>query len=307
VAQGDNVQPAAYTPPPMPNAPPIPQTVHTGASFDQSGDATKPIPDQPPQARFANYDQTFLQTLNPAMAAKVQAIAEYREKPLTVGARGGSTGILNQQIMAAVRRYSKGTYDDTMYDTVNKLRKEYSSGTTGKNMTAINTVYGHIGDLYDAGAVLANNNPTVVQGWVNKIREQVGGEAGAKITSFDTAKTAVGDELARAMKGSAMSDKEIERWESLFSNAKTPEQLQAAVAEAYRLLDKREKAVHFGWKSATGFDYGRDFISPENRAKRDYVMKNPLRSGGGTTTAPGGGGATPNPYETEMRKRGLLP
>jgi hypothetical protein len=275
--------------------------------FDENGDPVGggqvPVPMAP---SFPGYNQDFLKTLSPEVAREVKAIAEYDRKPYTIGQRGGIYNRRNLMVMDLVNKYTNGTYQEGDFGVRNAVKKEFSqAGQTGKNMTAMDTLYGHVGDLYGAAQALQSGNVTKLNEWAQAIRSQTGDP---RVIDFNTARTAVADEMARAMKGAAISDTEIAHWKELFNAADAPEKVQAVIARSFHLLDEREKAIKNKYRIDMKQDYG-DFISPANRAKRNMILANPLTSAGANpdaaTPVTGGGGAKPTPQEAleELRKR----
>jgi len=171
-------------------------------------------------------------------------------------------------------------------------------------MMASDAAYGHIGDMYDAAAALENVGSPFANRILNSISTHMTGNP--KLTSFETVRTAVSDEMARAMKGAAISDTEIAHWKALWDGANTKESIQAAIVEGQSLLSRREAAIKNKFKIDTGRDYP-DFISQPNRDKAEYIRKNPLRTG--VTVIPqegggsGGGGGSPPPAGRNFNPR----
>lgn len=298
---------------PMPPAPGAPATAAappppaaTPVRFDPDGNPISGTVPPPIPPKFSSYDEDFLKTLSPEVAREVKTIAEYDRKPYTTGGqRGGLYSRRNIGIMDLVNRYTGGTYSESDYNVRKDVKKEFSqAGQTGKNMTAMDTLYGHVGDLYQAAQALQTGNVTKLNEWAQAVRNQTGDP---RVIDFNTARTAVADEMARAMKGAQISDTEIAHWKELFNAADAPEKVQAVITRSFHLLDEREKAIKNKYKIDMKQDYG-DFISQANRAKRDYIIANPLVSKGANPEAgppTGGGNAAPTPQEAleELKRR----
>jgi len=283
--------------------PPVPAP--TQVRFDPDGNPVGGQAPVPPPPKFTGYDDEFLKTLNPEVAREVKAIAEYDRKPYTIGQHGGMYNRRNRMVMDMVNQYSRGQYSESDFSVRRDVKKEFSqAGVTGKNMTALDTLYGHIGDLHEAAQALQTGNVTKLNEWSQAVRNQTGDP---RVIDFNTARTAVADEMARAMKGAQISDTEIAHWKELFNAADAPEKVQAVITRAFHLLDEREKAIKSKFKIDMKQDYG-DFISPANKAKRDFIKANPLVSKGANPEAgppTGGGNAAPTPQEAleELKRR----
>jgi hypothetical protein len=163
----------------------------------------------------------FLGTLKPADAARVKAIAEGREAPLTgVGASRGQ----GAAIMAAVEQYDPGWSAQRA-----QLRKTFTSGPDGRNIGNLNTAPVHLEQL--AQAAQAMQNGTFVPGnqIYNAVARTFGGSAP---TNFDAMKTVVAGEMASAMKGNA-TDPEIAAFNKSVKDASSPAQLAGAIQKTF--------------------------------------------------------------------------
>ena len=233
-----------------------------------------------PAAKWTGRNEELLTKWQTPVQRLVRRIAEYDDAPLSTGTRGPA-GDRNRRVMDLVMQYAPD-YVPSDFSPRQAVKKEFSqAGVTGRNITAIDTAYSHIGYMYDMAQAL---QPGADSSLVNKVVNAIGKATGKpEVNNLDMAKQAVSDELARAFKGANVSDHEIEAWQQKFSSAGTPAQIQGAIETAHHLLQGRIDAVKFAWKRDMRQDYQGDFLSPANQAKHDYIISHPLG-------APGGGG-----------------
>lgn len=162
----------------------------------------------------------YLQTLDPARAARVKAIAEGRE-PEPTGAALRSP--FAQSLMNDVYAYEPDWSSQRA-----QIRKAFTTGKDADNIGALNTATVHLDALGEAAKALANGNFTPGNAAYNKIKELFGSSAP---TTFETIKNAVAGEQANALKGSA-TDIEIANTGKTINAANSPQQLADAIDKA---------------------------------------------------------------------------
>ncbi len=144
-------------------------------------------------------------------------------------------------------------FDQNNYSARKKFLGSWDGGNDSANIVSINTTVGHLSTLLDAANGLWNDKLKVANQFVNWAKDNLGDPT---ITDFETAKHAVGSELAKAFKGGQASptEEEIKSWTAIFSNANSEEQLQAAIKQSAKLLSSRMKSLQNNYKRVMG-DY----------------------------------------------------
>ena len=201
----------------------------TAAPTDQHGDA-------------------YLKGLEPGFATQVKALAEGRQ-PFPTGFALRSP--YWQRMLQAVANYDP-SFDAVNYNARYRTRADFTSGATSKNITAINTAIGHLGTLLGSSEDLGNYNVHFVNTVRNWVNEAKGGESAAKINNFNTARTAVANELTRVFRGTGGAEADIKEWEERIHAAQSPAELQGAVGQAVHLLASRLDALQNTYQRGMG-------------------------------------------------------
>ena len=155
--------------------------------------------------------------------------------------------------------------DAVNYGTRASTRKDFTSGASGKNLNALNTAIGHLGQLNQAIDALGNTSFTPYNEAKNLISKMTGNPA---VTNFNTTKSAVANELMRVFRQSGASDAEIQEWAKPLNNSNSPDQLRGAVRTAAQLLQSRIEALNNTYNRGMGtanVDTLSTFISPHSR------------------------------------------
>jgi hypothetical protein len=204
---------------------------------------------------FSKTGDEFLATLDPQDAGVIRKIASGEIPLTTFSTRGGHRETLAKAVAA---------YDPTYNVTRPATWREFTTGPTAKNITSINTSLGHMGTMASLADAMQNNDPRVLNAALNRIATEVGDP---RITNYETARQAVGEELMRTFRVTGASERESQAWMDKFKSSNSPEQLRGAIKTAGELLHSRIKAVDDQWKrgtqSKTGFP---GLISSENEA-----------------------------------------
>ncbi len=204
------------------------------------------------------HGEEFLATIPAKDRGTVKAISEGRQKFSDLGYRGAERA----RISSYVNQYNE-SFNSSAYPTQAAVRKDFTSGPTAKNITALNTAIGHIGTLSDLGEALKNKDTKVLNAVFNRIATETGA---ANVNNFDIAKGAVGNELMRVFRQVGASEVETAEWEKKFTAASSPEQLSGAVKTAVKLLQSRVEALNDQWIRGTGDDKGfPGIISPTSQ------------------------------------------
>jgi hypothetical protein len=178
----------------------------------------------------------YLASLNPAMASQVKMLADGR---LNIPTGMALAKPYWQSLLQATAQYDP-SFDAANAATRRKTRLEFTSGQAARNITSFNTALGHLDTLSHAAAALDNGSWQKINSLRNWWREETGDP---RINAFNTAKTAVVNEIDRAFKGSAPTVSGITEWESAINASQSPEQLKAAIKQMADLLGSRVKAL----------------------------------------------------------------
>lgn len=210
----------------------------------------------------------FLATLDQPTAARVKAIAEGRQPyPAT------SRAVDAARIREAVMQYDP-TFNSADYNSRLKTRQDFTSGKSAQNLSAFNTAIGHLETLYNSIDGLNNSGWKVYNKIANPIAENTDPKFAANLQKFQTARTAVADELTRAFRGSGGNVHDIKQWEEAINSASSPEALRAAVRQAAELLNSRIQAV--GDQYNRGMNLTKDpleLLSPKNAKAFKHMLE----------------------------------
>ena len=206
--------------------------------------------------------EDFLNTLDPAIANQVRNIAEGFQPVKGMGKQ-------RQQIMQLVNQYDP-TYNEANYPAMAAMWKEVTSGQTGKNISAFNTAPRHMLDLDEAFDRLKNSSMPSYNYAANELASKTGDPA---LKRFDSAKTAVATELAKAYRGAgALSQEEIRDWMEKLSPHNSPAQHKANMQILAKLLRGRIEAIGEQTEKVLGPAASKKvmLLSPKNVPVFDY-------------------------------------
>lgn len=181
--------------------------------------------------------EDFLKGLNdPGRADLIKGMVEGRMAPAQMG-RFGTQAV--QSLLKDAARYEPG-FDMTKWNARVGTAKDFTSGQAAKNVTSINTVIGHLGDLADKADALGNTSFPIANRVKNFASTNIGNP---EIKNFDLARNAVADEMAKVFRGGGLSDAETRQWKENISAANSPEQLRGAINTAVGLMESRLNAL----------------------------------------------------------------
>lgn len=186
--------------------------------------------------------QAYLESLDKPEADQVKAIVEGRLSP------PGSFALKTpywQRMLQSAAQYEPG-FDMTKWGARVATAKDFASGQSAKNVTALNTVVGHLGDLMDKADKLNNINSGFgpANQWANFAKNEFNNASGSpEVNNFRLARNAVSDEMAKVFRSSGMSDHEIQQWKSTINESMTPDQLKGAVKTGISLMESRLSAL----------------------------------------------------------------
>ncbi len=202
----------------------------------------------------------FYNTLSPEGQELIGGMVDYTIDPARVlSLRGDSRA----QAIAAARRVNKD-FDMSVYPQAFATKIEYIRGATQKRIASLNQLADHLGVLTDAANALSNSDLKRVNVFVNWARDQFGDPT---ITDYQTASTAVAEEVGRLMRGGVGSDAQVKAWEKNFGQNASLDQQLSAIKTTARIVKGALGGIRRGWiagtKSEKGWD---DFLEPSAKA-----------------------------------------
>lgn len=222
-------------------------------------------PDNAPILAPGEKDTEYLAKLPTDTQNLVKGLTDYTLDLTKVSSVKGDA---RQKLAAAAKRYDP-SFDMTQYGARQKMRQSVTSGPIGQNITSLNTVIGHIGDLAKSGEALSNTSypmwNTVKNAWESTA---VGAP---EQNNFEIAKQAVASEMAKVFRGAgSMSKSEIDEWKDTLSSAQSPAQMKGAIAKAVDLLSSRMDAVKTQYTATMSKPWDVPFLTP----KSQKILKN---------------------------------
>jgi hypothetical protein len=237
------------------------------------------------------HGEMFLKELskqNPGMAGVIKQIDEGRQLP--------PTGMMlrtpyGQQLQQYLAQYDPD-FDSANAKTRAGTLAKFKYGKGADALTSFNTSIQHLGELRKAVEDLDNwNNVPQISNWIRSGQGQLpavfGDEYQKAVAKFNSARTAVTDELTRAFRLSGGNVHDIKAWENNLDPRAAKTSQVATIEEAVHLLDGRIESV--GNEFNRGLHLSRDPISLLSPKAKETV--NALREGKvpGTISAPNAG------------------
>lgn len=170
-------------------------------------------------------------------------------------------------------------FDATRYGARQAAARTFASGPEAKNVTALNTVIGHLGTLDEMATALGNNDLRAFNSVANRFSLETGDP---KVVNFETAKNAVADETMRVFRQVGASDAEAKRWGETLNSSNSPAQLRGNIATLGKLLDSRVTAISQQYERTVNSQGNPARVDPGNRARLDQLIS----QGGATATPP---------------------
>ena len=183
----------------------------------------------------------------------------------------------NQQILDAISRVDP-SFDATVYRARQKTRTDFASGPPANNVTALNTVAQHLDTMDHIVDKLGNWNlpfGTAVREWTNPLFRQIfPASTGVNFQEFDTARQAVGSEMAKAFKGAGVTSvKEMEDWKETLNSAKSDAELKAAIQTGVKLIEGRILEMNDQYQRGFGSPPANPLIGAKAQAIYDRILK----------------------------------
>lgn len=208
-----------------------------------------------------------------------KAIAEYRMPPLSSFALARPAG---QMLMQEVTRMNP-SYDATQFPLRQKVRNAYTTGTEGQQLNAMNTAIMHMDLLADAADALKNGDFKPGNAVYNKIKDMFGS---AEPNSYATIKEFLDGEVGAVIKKGVATEGEMGRLESKGGASASPEQLQAYIKNAVRILGGKSAVLDDKYHSVMGPTDPFTALSPRSQAVLVKHGFNPLEFGSQQANGP---------------------
>lgn len=241
----------------------------------------------------------YLKTLSPPEAAQVRALSEGRMQFPTGMALSKPYW---QGMLSSVAQFDPN-FDAANPQSRSATRRDFTSGKSAQNITAMNTAVGHLDHLdraIDGLGNYAGNEPGPVLGiplgplahrnniFAHQIAEASGTDQRYK--DFDTAKTAVANEMTRVFRGSGGAEADIQGWMKQLDSASSPASLKTVVRSMATLMKSRLEAM--GEQYQQGLGVSKDpitLLTPDKQASYQRMLgDNSGAGGGGAPEAPAG-------------------
>ncbi|SEO74353.1 hypothetical protein SAMN02800692_1852 [Luteibacter sp. UNC138MFCol5.1] len=219
----------------------------------------------------------FLKSLPSDRQAVVRAVVEGRY-PVPTGK--AATSPWWQSIVQDAQQVDP-TFEAGSYQARAASRKDFTSGTTAKNITALNTAAHHLDQLLEQGKRLNNSRfPT----W-NKLANSVGSAVGKDaVNNYNLNADAVADELAKVFAGSGGALADREQIRSRLDASLSPQQQEGFGRTAANLIEGRLAGLQA--QLDQGLGYGSksiQLVSPESQNLfNKFRGGEPAPSGGAT-------------------------
>lgn len=210
--------------------------------------------------------EEYLKTLPPNLARQVKMIAEGRRAiPTGYALRNPQV----QELIAAATQYDP-TLDSANAATRMATRKDFTSGKSAANITAMNTAVGHLLTLRKKAQALNNTRFPILNRVGNRLSVETGSKA---VKEFEVARQAVASELTRVFRGTGGALAEVKEWEHSVDAAGSPEQLEGAIQTATELLASRLESLQEQYRQGMGRSADvREFMTPKHQKDLDALL-----------------------------------
>jgi hypothetical protein len=192
-----------------------------------------------PSGQAAVTGPAVLQSLSQPIADQVKALAEGRMQ-FPGGFALKSPYWAN--MISLVSKYDP-SFDAVNYNTRAATRKDFTSGKSAENITALNTAIAHLGSLSDAYGKLGNSDFPAWNAVANATGKQMNPETQGNLARVATTAEAVAHELAKVFRSSGMSEAEIRAWKDQINPNAPPAATKAIIQGAIELMNGRLEAL----------------------------------------------------------------
>lgn len=180
--------------------------------------------------------EEFLSQLSPAISRQVKALAEGK---MSFPSSRALSKPYWQEMMKAVSQYDPN-FDAVNYKARASTRRDFTSGVSARNISALNTAIGHLGSLKKSAKKLKNTDYPAYN-WIANITARHTGdtEVQAALKETQASATAVAGELAKVFRSSGMSVAEIDEWKEELGTSNTPAETDSIINKAVDLMNSR--------------------------------------------------------------------
>jgi len=213
-----------------------------------------------------------LAALPPGDAATVRAIGEGRQSAPSRFTKEG------QRIMGMVNQVYPD-YDATQFPAYQKMRNYMTSGAGGVGLNFIGTARNHLAEL--ESTIPDNVTVPLIGSAINWAKNTATRATSPQLKAFESARSAVSDEVAKAYKGGALSEGEHNQMMSLINESDSPGALRGSIGEFRRLLNGKLSSYQTQWNSGMP----RGTVSP-NATIENLLAGTPAAESITTTAAP---------------------
>lgn len=213
----------------------VPRSEAVGATPASERQSVPVVPEEHSHLTGAEY----LKTLPIGTQNKVKALAEGRVPLTSFSLRNNERDAMVQMVQQYDPSFEAGKSPARM-----AVQKDFTSGPSSRNVTALNTAIAHLGTMKKLGDALANGDIRAINMLANEMGVQLGKE---EKTDFALAQTAVGDEMMRVFRQVGASEREAEDWRKKFNSSASPTQMNGALRTAAELLKGRIDALNDTW------------------------------------------------------------
>jgi hypothetical protein len=303
---------------PKPKEPSIPSGYEPDPEHPGAIRPMKGGPNDPSAGDVGTSDLTgdaYLSTLDKPTGAMVKALAEGR-KSFPSGA--ALKAPYWQNMLAHVSNYDPG-FDETNYTSRSATRKDFSIGTAGKNIRALNTAIGHLGQLYGQIGDTASHEfsvagipipgATLANAAENAYLTSAG-RPGPKTYASTT--SALSGELTAVYRGAGGAEADIQRYINELSPNASEAQKKATIKNIAGLLNSRLEALQDQYQKGMGVG-GKDYQFLDDKAQSVLGAINggppgaPPSPGGGGDGPPGTSSLSPDQQSREQQFRATNP
>jgi len=231
-------------------------------------------------------DPTFEGGATAADPNIVKGLIEGRIAPPTQ--KAAATDYWQAQLQAATQQ--DPTFDGVNFQARAKTRADFTSGKSAVNITALNTVVGHLDSLDRSIDKLGNYGGFPGSTLNNKLAHGIAAASGTdeRIRSFETAKEAVANELTRVFRGTGGAEADIQAWKKQLDSSNSPSALHSTVRQMAELINSRMEAL--GEQYNQGMGTTKDPIQLLTPDKQKAFLR--LSGQGGSAAAAATPGAT---------------
>lgn len=224
-----------------------------------------------------------------ASDATVTAVLEGRMQPPTGFAlRSPYWQDVMERVNAKDPKFEGGKYASRA-----AAMRTFASGPEARNVTALNTVIGHLGTLDEAANALQNGDIRAFNAVANRLSTEMGRP---EVQNFDTARQAVAEETMRVFRQVGASEREAREWGDRIQSSGSPQQLRGVIATLGKLLDSRVEAIGQQYERTVNTKGNPARVDPTNRGVLDKLIEQ--------GSAPSWDNTKEQRYQELLRKRG---